>query len=82
MCAAMERVPDLLMYLNQIWALPVAGFDFIFRVTPVAYGSSQARGRMGATAAGLHHSHSNAGSKPCLGPTPQLILNPLSGARD
>ena len=25
-----------------------------------AYGSSQARGRIGAVAAGLHHSHSNA----------------------
>ena len=29
----------------------------------VAYGRSQARGRIGATAAGLHHSHSNVGSK-------------------
>ena len=76
MCAAMGRVPDLLMYLNQIWALPVAGFDFIFRVTPVAYGSSQARGRMGATAAGLHHSHSNARSEPPLRPTPQLMATP------
>ena len=43
-------------------------------------------GRIGAAAAGLHHSHSNAGSEPCLRPTPQLmqrqILNPLSEARD
>ena len=31
-----------------------------------AYGVSQARGRIGATAAGPHHSHSNAGSEPCL----------------
>ena len=30
---------------------------------PVAYGSSQARGRIGAEAAGLHQSHSNTGSK-------------------
>ena len=28
----------------------------LFRATPVAYGSSQARGHIGATAAGLHHS--------------------------
>ena len=28
----------------------------------MAYGSSKARGQIGATAAGLHHSHSNAGS--------------------
>ena len=29
---------------------------------PAAYGSSQARGRIEATAAGLHHSRSNTGS--------------------
>ena len=29
---------------------------------PVAYGSYQARGQIGATAVGLHHSHSNLGS--------------------
>ena len=39
---------------------------------PMAYGGSQARGRIGATAAGLRHSHSNTGSEPCLQPTPQL----------
>ena len=51
-----------------------------------AYGGSQARGRIGAVAAGLHHSHSNARSSPRLGPTPQLTamldLNLLSEARD
>ena len=36
------------------------------------YGGSQARGRIGATTASLHHSHSNMGSEPCLQPTPQL----------
>ena len=45
----------------------------LFRAAPVAYGSSQARGRIGATAAGLHHSHSNAGSEPRLLPTPQFM---------
>ena len=35
----------------------------LFRATPEAYGSFQARGRIGAATAGLHHSHSNAGSK-------------------
>ena len=34
----------------------------LFRVAPAACGRSQAQGRMGATAAGQHHSHSNAGS--------------------
>ena len=41
-----------------------------FNATPVAYGSSQATGWIRATAAGLHHSGSNAGSKLCLLPTP------------
>ena len=31
----------------------------LFSATPVGYGSSQARGLMRATAAGLYHSHSN-----------------------
>ena len=39
----------------------------------MAYGCSQARGLIGAVAAGLCHSHSNTGSEPCLRPTPQLI---------
>ena len=47
-----------------------------FRATLVAYGGSQARGLIGATAAGLHHSHSNAISKPGLRPTPQLTATP------
>ena len=38
-------------------------FFGLFRATPVAYGGSQARGRIGTTAAGLHHSYSNARSK-------------------
>ena len=35
-------------------------FCFLIKVAPEAYGSSQAKGRIGAAAAGLHHSHSNA----------------------
>ena len=42
------------------------GGGAIFKATPTAYGGSQARGRIKATAAGLHHSHSNSGSIPCL----------------
>ena len=49
---------------------------FFFRATPVAYGGSQAWGPIGATAAGLCHSHSNAGSEPCLQSTPQLTAMP------
>ena len=38
--------------------------------TPVAYGGSQARGLIGAIAAGLCQSHSNTGSELCLQTTP------------
>ena len=38
----------------------------LFRATPTAYGGSLARGLIGATAAGLHHNHSNIGSEPRL----------------
>ena len=38
----------------------------------MACGGSQTRGRIGAEAAGLRHSHSNAESKLHLQPTPQL----------
>ena len=50
---------------------------FVFsRAAPVAYGGSQARGLIGAVAAELHHSHSNARSELCLRPTPQLTTTP------
>ena len=50
----------------------------LFRVSLAACGGSQARGRIGAIAARLHHSHSNAGSELCLRPTPQLTTTPDS----
>ena len=52
-------------------------FFYLFRAALVAYGSSQARGLIGAAAAtGLCHSHSNARSMPHLQPTPQLMATP------
>ena len=61
-------------------------FIWLFRATPLAHGSSQARGQIGAIAAGLYHSHSNSRSMPHLQPAPQSpqcqILNPLSKAKD
>ena len=48
----------------------------LFRPVPVAYGGSQARGLIGPIAAGLHQSHSNDRSEPCLPPTPQLMQTP------
>ena len=54
------------------------GIFFFFVLFRVAYGDSQARGLIGAAAASLHHSHSNAGSEPQLQPTLQLtaMLDP------
>ena len=61
-------------------------FFFSLGAAPEAYGSSQARGWIGAAAAGLYHSHSNVRSWLRLRPIPQLghhqILNPLSEAKD
>ena len=51
-------------------------FFFLFRATPAAYRSTQARCQIGAVAAGLSHSHSNMGSKPHLQATPQLTAMP------
>ena len=55
-------------------------FYFVFFAiswaAPAAYGGFQARGLIGAIAASLLQSHSNAGSKLCLGPTPQLTATP------
>ena len=51
-------------------------FVVFFRATPEVYGSSQARGSIGAAAAGLHHSHSNTRSEPCLQPTLQREAAP------
>ena len=51
-------------------------FFFFFRAAPTAHGGSQARGLSRATAASLHHSHSNEGPEPGLRPTPQLTAMP------
>ena len=51
----------------------------------MAYGKFPTKGQIGAVAAGLHHSHSNARSELLLQCTPQLpasqILKPLREAR-
>ena len=58
----------------------------LFRATPTAYGGSQARGLIGATAAGLCQSHRNSGPS-CVcylhhSSQQRGILNALSEARD
>ena len=90
-CWAMMGIPAW-NFLDIWWlsTLPLCSFVLLyfclFRATPVAYKSSQARSHLQAAAAGLCYGHSNAGSEPCMQTTPQLtshwILNPLSKARD
>ena len=84
--AFVPNQPILTGLLDFVVVVVVFFFFFgHFRVTPMAYGSSQARNRIGAAAAGLRHSHSTTGSKTHLRATPQLqqrwILNPLSGIK-
>ena len=59
----------------QIFSFSLSFFFFflLFRAAPMAYGFSKARGRIGAKAVSLHHSHINEGSMPYLWPTPQLM---------
>ena len=58
----------------------------LFRAALMAYESSQARGRIGAIAAILHHRYSNSGSEPSLPHHHSSwqceVLNPLVEARD
>ena len=51
-------------------------FGVFFMATLMTYGSSQARGQIGAIAVSLHHRHSNARSKLCLPSIPQLMAIP------
>ena len=53
-------------------------FFFFLRAAPGACGGSQARDRIAAVAAGLHHSHGHSRSELHLQPTPQLtaMLDP------
>ena len=53
-------------------------FPFLGGAIPTAYGDSQVRAQVGAVATGLHHSHSNTGSEPCLQLIPQLMAMPES----
>ena len=56
---------SVLLKLFFIFKVFVFLFCFLFfRATPAAYGVSQTRDPIGGTAAGLHRSHSKAGSEP------------------
>ena len=63
----------------------VVFFCLFFRAAPLAYGSSQTRGKMGAIAASLFHSHSNMGCCICNlyhSSGQHQIPDPLSEARN
>ena len=74
--------------LMSFLVIPLGGYAFIYlfylffvvfcllRAAPMAYGDSQARGLIGAIAAGLCQSHRNVGSELCLQPTQQLTVMP------
>ena len=65
-------------YVKTLYSLPLAKYIpeiktlcvcVLSRAAPVAYGGSQAKGLIGATAIGLCHSHHNARSKSPLQPS-------------
>ena len=65
--------PNPLLFLSFVFFFYFFFFffslsPFLFMAAPAAYGSSQARGQIGAAAAGLHHSCSNM-------PDPSHICN-------
>ena len=65
--------------LSLIFNFIIYLFFCLFAISwaaPVAYGGSQAGGRIGAIVTGLRQSHSSAGSEPRLQPTPQLAAMP------
>ena len=64
------------LWVNDFYPLSRLMTPFFLGAPPRAYGSSQARGWIGATFAGLHHSHSNTRSRLYLWPTPQLMAMP------
>ena len=75
-----------LCYMAGPCWLSIFFFFGLFRAVPVAYGGSQARSRIRAVAAGLHHSHSNADpSHVCNlhhSSRQRQIFNPLGKAGD
>ena len=72
MICPLHVTPEIFLVLNVCLFVCF----LLLRTTLSAYGGFQARGPIGAVASGLHHSHSNAGSKPYLQPTPHLMATP------
>ena len=62
---------DFVLYVDFLFCLFI--YLLLFRAAPATYGSLQARGRIGAAPASLHHSHDNARSEPYLQTIPQFM---------
>ena len=62
--------------LNKLVFLLLFWSFCLFKAAPVAYGGSQARGVIRATAVSLRQSQSNARFEQHLRPTPQLTATP------
>ena len=69
------RCAQLLERALLHWLSRLEAFFFFFRAALAAYGGSQARGLIGAVAASLRHSHSNARS---LTHSPRSGIEPAS----
>ena len=87
---AFDIYPFIYVSLQNAWCYFIFLYSlfifFLFMVASVAFGSFQARGRIGAAAAGLCHSHSHPRSEPfsdlCHSLQQPWILNAMSEARD
>ena len=65
-----DELKDKSFLTLRIWLIII--IILLLRAALAAYGGSQARGRTGARAAGLSHSHSNRGSELPLRPVLQF----------
>ena len=83
MCKEAESFVTGISIISQY---PISFFFLLFVATLAAYGSSQVRGRMGAAATGLYHSHGTSRFQHIFnlqcGLRQSWILNPLNEARD
>ena len=79
MCFFFVSVFSFFLFCFVLWVFFCFLFFVFFAISwaaPMTYGSSQARGLIGAVAADLRQSHRNKGSEPRLQPTPQLTAMP------
>ena len=75
----LQSIHSLINYLLTVESSFFIFYFYFFAISwaaAEAYGVSQARRLNEAVAASLHQSCSNAGSKLCLRPTPQLTATP------